>query len=153
MAFPASGGSRQDLGDVLIRVRYAARRIKNIAQDLRTASAAGPILARRPVVVMEELSELRAQLVTLAAVPGLAVYAQDQFGDANLNIVTEYTAMRNALDAVVSWITGAIPKDSVSGRWLLIEEIVSGQRVDRTFSSAETAGMRTVLDALIATID
>ena len=153
MAFPAAGGSRQDLGDVLARIRGIARSIKQIAQDLRTASAAGNIIARRPVTVMESLTQMRAQLITLAAVPGIGDYAKTQFGDSGLDIGAEWLAMRTQLDAVILWVATNIPKDTVSNRWILTEEIVNGLRVDRTFTPAETATMRTVLDALIATID
>jgi len=134
-------------------VRAIARSIKLIAQDLRNASAAGSILARRPVTVMENMTQMRTQLVTLAAVPGLGAYAQAQFGDGTLNIQAEWVAMRDAIDQFISWVSTNTPKDTVSGRWILVDEIVDGLRVDRSFTSAATATMRTALDALIATID
>lgn len=153
MAFPASSGTRLELGDTLSRIRHQASSIKAIAQGLSTAAAAGPIFARRPVTVMETLSEIRAQLETLSAAPGLAAYARTALNDQTLDIVSEYQTMRAALDACISWISTNIPKDAASGRWILAEEIVDGLRVDRTLSVAQTAGLRTALNALAATID
>lgn len=39
-------------------------------------------------------------LITLAP-PGMNAYGQDQFGDPAFNVVTEFTAVKSALDAVI----------------------------------------------------
>lgn len=153
MAFPASGGTIEALSDALNRTRALARAAKLTSVSLRDASAAGPIVARRAVQVMEELSSINDQFNVLKAVPGLGDYAKAQYADANFNIATEFTTMQNALVACVNWITTNIPKDTVSSRWILVEEIVDGKRVDRTLTTVQTAGLRTVLDTLIASIN
>ena len=153
MAFPAYNGTKQHLDEVLARVRSLAHTIKTSSQQLRDASAAGSIIARRIVNHCDSLAQINDQLNTLKAVPGIGDYAKEQFNDANIDIAAEFTAMQNALASTVSWIATNMPKETVTNRWLSVEELVDGKRVDRTLTTAQTAGLRTQLDALIATID
>lgn len=153
MPFPSSGSSRESLSTALARLRATAHGVKQSAQDLRNASAAGNIVARRIVQVMEELTAANERFKTLKTVPGLAEYAKEQFADQGLDIMAEFGAMQSAVVACVTWIQTNMPKDSVSKRWIHVEELVDGKRVDRLLDPASMAGLRTVLDALIATID
>lgn len=153
MPFPSSGSSRESLATALARVRASAHGVKQAAQDLRTASAAGPIVARRIVHVMEEFTAAHERFNAIKTTPGLAAYARDQFADQGLDLAAEVSAMQSALVACVTWIQTNMPKDSASGRWIAVEELIDGKRVDRLLAPAATAGLRTVLDALIATID
>ena len=153
MAFPAYNGTKQHLDEVLTRVRSIAHTIKTSSQQLRDASAAGSVVARRVVNYCDSLAQINDQMNTLKAIPGLVAYAKDQFNDANIDIAAEFTAMQNALASTVAWIVSNIPKETATNRWISVEEIVDGKRVDRLLTVAQTAGIRTQLDALIATID
>lgn len=153
MAFPATGGTKEHLDDVLARTRSLARNVKNHANEIRTASAAGPIAARRIVTMADSFAQINAQFNTLKAAQGLGAYAKSQYDDAAFDIVAEFNAMQTALAGVIAWVVANIPKDSASNRWLAVEELVNGIRTDRTFTSAATAPLRTQLDALIAAID
>ena len=151
MAFPSTDGISQ-LSEVLRTVRELARQIKVESVSLRTRSAAGSISGNAIVNYVDMLSAIRARLATLAQTPGLAAYAAEQFSAPGFDIGAEYVAMVAQIDATVNWIVTNIPKDA-GNRWLAIEEIVNGARVDRMLTSASTAGLRTQLDALTATID
>lgn len=152
MAFPSSTSSKEGLGRALEKVRATASGVKQLAQDLRSATEAGPVTGRRIVQAMEEFTAAYERFESIKTVPGLAEYAKAQFADQGLNIAAEFASMQTALLACITWISTNIPKDA-SKRWLAIEEIVAGKRVERVFSTSETLGLRNVLDTLRATID
>lgn len=151
MAFPSDVGSVTTLSDTWRAVRTLAASVKGRAQALRTASAAGPVTAQQVLDLTVLLAEARARFVTASQVPGLAAYAQDQVGNPSLNVVAEFNAMMVQIDATVSWVRTNLPND---GTYLLAVTLgADGRYAWRTFQSAVTAGLRTQLDALIATID
>jgi hypothetical protein len=92
----------------------------------------------------------KAKFAASASVTGLGQYAKDQFGNQALDIVAEFNAMTSAVDACGTWINSNVPKDG-SGYLLKDKLTVSGVDV-RTFTSAATAGLRTQIDSLLATI-
>jgi hypothetical protein len=155
MAFPSSSGTKQEnLASAWSIARNAAGGIKQRAESLKTSSAAGPIPAASVLDLLTYLADQKLVLSRVAGLTGIAAYAQEQVGDPALNVATEYSNMIAAVDAVRDWVLANFPKDG-SG-YLLVTQFAgdnSGRTVSRQFSSAETAGLRTVLDALIATID
>lgn len=150
MAFPAEGGSREQLADGLSEARSIARTVKRGSQRLHDASAAGDISARGIVIYMDDIQVANDRLAILRVIPGLAAYAKEQYDDAGFDIVAEFVAMTVAIDTVVAWINANIPQGP---RWLEIEEAVNGRLVERMLSPAQTASLRPELLALIATID
>lgn len=129
---------------------YAAD-LKRLALDTKAASAAGPISANVIRQLLDSLLRTKTKLAEVSAISGIAAYAQAQEGDANYNVATEFTAMTNQIDATISWIIGAIPTGT--GGFALLETWSSSGVTVRTFSTAQTAGLRTAIDALVATID
>jgi hypothetical protein len=86
-----------------------------------------------------------------ASVPGIAAYAQQQFNDPAYNVGAEFTAMVNALQAVVAWVVNNFPKDA--NGFLLSHTInANGSRTPRVFTPAQTAGLTTALNNAIVTI-
>ena len=148
MAFP--GTNLYTLNDAFTGLRMLASQIRQQSLSLRSSSAAGPTGFPSILAYLQSLKAQRAKLATLAAVPGLAAYAQAQLGNS-IDIAAEYTAMLGGIDGCVTWMITNIPKDGSS--YLLGAQMDgSGNVTDRTFTSAELAGFRTQLDALIATI-
>lgn len=95
----------------------------------------------------------------VAATPGIGAYATEQYGDGYA-IGPDFGAFTTALQGVVGWLIANIPREPVDAldpegpRYLLLQTLdADGARTDRTFSTAQTAGLRTVLDALIATVE
>lgn len=150
MTFKASGGTTEQLSDVLAKIRAMARTVKGSAQSIHDHSAAGPLSARAIVEFSENLMQTNAEFDRLKALPGLAAYVKNQYDDQTYDIVSEFTAMQAAILSVAAWVETNIPND---GRWLLIEEIVGGRVIQRTFTSAQTDPLRIELVVLIATID
>lgn len=125
--------------------------IKSSAQQLRNASASGPVGANNVITYVGDLADMLDQIAALSAVAGMAAYAQAQTTNGSLNIVTEYNAARTAAIGTRDWIIANFPKDG-SGNLAEKKFDANGRVTLNTFSTAVLAGLRTQLDALIATI-
>ncbi len=155
MAFPSSGGTHQD--DLLFlwrQARVVTRQIKDQASSLRATSAVGSLQANSILGFSAFLYSMRVQLQAAASAVGMNAFAQNQIGDATINIATEFTAMLTQIDSVIAWIIANFPKD---GNGFLLAQTFnadnSGRTVDRPFTTIQMAGFRAVLDGLVASID
>lgn len=100
------------------------------------------------------IDNLRAPLGifnSVASIPGIGAYAQAQFDDPGYDVVAEFTAMVNALQACIDWIVNNFPADA-QGFIQAYKLNADGSRTASTFSSAQTAGLASALNTLIAQI-
>lgn len=152
MAFPSTAGSiPQTLSVAWETARAVAGTIKLQTQSLRTQSAQGNVGASQILNHLTFLADQKVRLQAIAALPGIAAYAQEQVNDPTLNVATEFNAMVAAMDGVRDWVIANFP---ASGGFLQAQSFqADGRTVDRQFSTATLATYRTQLDALIATIN
>lgn len=108
------------------------------------AALAGTIDAQYALNIVANLDRVLATMDTLAALPGMAAYAQQQLGSANYDIAAEYSSMRSALDAVRAWLRTNIPSNAVT--------IVNGTQTYATYAPAATASLRSLVQSAAATI-
>lgn len=103
---------------------------------------------------LASLSFALGRMDETAAVPGIAQYVKDQEGDQGYDIAGEYTAMRAAVTAIRDWIFANMPKQAQGGTdYLLVQELnADGTLADRTFTPAQTASLRTLIDTFRATV-
>jgi len=155
MSFPSSTGTVQDnLAQAWHLARSVASALKQRANALRTAAAAGTVGSSAILDFATYLAEAKLMFNKAAALPGIAAYARAQIDDPTLDIVAEFQAMVAKLDDTTAWVTANFPKDG-SG-FLLARQFQAGntgRTTDRQFSIAQTATLRLALDALIAAID
>lgn len=144
MAYPTG-----NLSVTLDEIDRILSNVKAYCLSCRNKSAAQDITSTNIFDVFSRLKSDRARLEVLRVAPGLGAYAQSQKNNASLNIATEFTAVLNAIDGVTAWITTNFP---VSSTFLLAQTLGANGPVDRLFTTAATAGFRTALDSLIATI-
>jgi len=150
MAFPTD--SRDDLERAWNGVKGAAGQVKASALAVRTSSAAGPIEARAIVVLADQLANANDRLARYTVVPGLLAYVREQINSATFDVVAEYNAMLAQINATRTWIVNNFPKDA--SNYLLYHTFgADGRIVQRTLTTAQTAGLRTQLDALLATLE
>jgi hypothetical protein len=151
MAFPsASGTQAETLESAWAGARATASKVKQIAQQIRAASVAGPVAAQQLLDFLAQLATQQERLAACAAVTGIGSYAQQQF--PSLNLSAEFSSMQTAITNVRTWMVNNFPKDG-SGYLLARQFDGTGRTTDRTFSTAALADFRTQLDGLIATID
>jgi len=150
MAWPASTTA---LSRAVHEANDTALTVRNAAVGLRDDSAAGDVNASRIISMWTRLNDAIAILTALAAIPGIGAWAKDEMNDPDLDVATEFNAMMTAMGDVRDWIATNFPVGTGPGAGYLLEKQFSGtQIVSRTFTPAQTAGLRTELDALIATI-
>ena len=150
MAFPSSNSD--DLASAWSAIRNAAFVVKREAERLSVDSAAGNVEAVRVLQFTAMLSDQNDKFARYTLVPGLVAYVREQISDPAIDIVAEYNAMLTQINATKNWIAANFPKDA-SG-YLLYHQLGADSRiVQRTLAPAQTAGLRTQLTALIATID
>jgi hypothetical protein len=147
MAFIASQATQ---AEALIKAMQRALWVKNVAQAavdrLSSNTGADYILG-----ILDNIRLARAELQTHASVPGIGAYAAAQLNNAGYNVASEFTAMTAAMQQVVSWVSTNFPKDG-NGFILAYTMDASGVRIPRQFTPAQTSGLVTQLNALIATI-
>lgn len=100
------------------------------------------------IFALEMLNNLARAITTFnatSAIPGMQAYAQQQFGTNTYDVATEYTNMVNALVAIQNWLKTNIPSNSVS--------IVNGVLTGNSYTPAQTAALKTLVNNAIATID
>lgn len=153
MAFPAAGGPTfpQTLEVAWASARNVAAQIQNTAINLNTQISAGPVSSQTIINACSYLANLNTQLTAVAAVPGIAAYAQAQVNNAALNVASAFTAMQNALVVVTNWIVANFPVDT--GNFLQAMTFnASGVVQWSNFTSVQLAPLATLLTALSATI-
>jgi hypothetical protein len=114
------------------------------------AALNGTVTSTQVLAMFSHLSNVKAQFSAAAGVSGLAQYAKDQKNSQSLDVVAEFTAMIAAIDTCRSWISTNFPKDA--NGYLLAATLGEAALVDRTFTSAQTVNLKTVLQSLAATI-
>jgi hypothetical protein len=138
------------LGITLSNIDRRILALKTVLQELRSVAAAGPLASSRLLSLYTTLVTERAELVTAAATPGILQYARDQKDNQTLDVVAEFNALVGLIDDLIAWIGTNFPKDA--NGYLLAQTLGPTKPVDRTFTVAQTAGLRTQLDLLIAAI-
>jgi hypothetical protein len=153
MPFPSNSGTASlGLAQALPLAQAVAGNIKFQAQNLVTACGQGPVAANVILNYLTVLADAQLTFAKVAAVPGIAAYAQAQVGDANIS--AEFSAMTSAITAVTNWALANFPVDA-SGflQAIAFTGDSTGRTQQATFTTAQTTGLVTVLNALIATIN
>lgn len=124
--------------------------IKSYCQSVASQLAAGSQKASLIIDIHANLGAAKVRLATWAATPGLAAYAKVQKNNEALDVTAEYQSVLSAINSLLSGVESAFPKDA-SG-YLLREQWAAIGTLERSFTPASTTGLRTLLNAVVATI-
>lgn len=149
MAFP-SDTTRRTLSAGLQRAQSTAGNTKRIAANNHARMASGVITAGGLISLLDNLRGAHSELTTVAAMPGIADYAEEQLGVET--VTQDFGAMLSAIETAAGWIITHLPRAD-DGALKMEDMDAQGRRTERSFSTAQTAGLRSALDAVIATID
>jgi hypothetical protein len=141
MAFIASQITLQKGLDEALNVANQEKAILNNWN----AQLAGNITGIDAMNMLANLKRVLEVFSRVSVLPGLAVYAQQQFGNDTYDVAAEFTTMVNALTATETWLKTNIPSNAVS--------IVNGQLTGATYTPAQTASLKSLVIAAAATID
>jgi len=136
----------------LAQIQAQAKTTKSYLTTKRAEMVLPTVNAMVPLAVIQHLASAIPRLNALAATPGLLQYAKDQYNDQAYNVAAEYTAMANAMTAVLNNLVATFPKDGTNT--YLAYEIINGvgQITQRTFTAAQLAPAVALVDTLLATI-
>lgn len=153
MAYPASDNAFRQSDALELGARVATQ-LKNHAQRVRDRAAAGPLPATVLLSMDEDFRAYKAELQRVAAVPGIVEYAREQYEEPLLDLGVETTTLVAAIDTVLTWVRSTFPAEGAG--YLLARQwnpdTAVGGTVDRSFTTTQTALLRTHLDALIAAV-
>lgn len=139
-----------NLSNKLEDVDRLVEALKATLQNQVSTMAAGSVNASTILGVYVRIKRDYDALGQAAAIPGIAQHAKDEKNDQNLDIVAEFTALRAEMAAVVVWIDANFP---AAGGYIQSHQIAAGVITERPFTSGQTAGLRAVLNSVIAAID
>lgn len=144
MAFPGRG--ENGLASVWSRLQGAAGRIRDRAQ----AFIGNAAISRRDALEFHNyLLDVRAQMELLVTAPGLQTYGQNEINTPSLNLATEYTAMRDAIDVVLLWLIANFP--NTTGE-LRVYTFTSNRVSDIALNPSELSAYKAQLGSLANTI-
>lgn len=133
--------------DVYNLIRANAQSIKAQAQNA-LITLSGPVQTTFIFQVLDQLAGIIAALNQWKAVNGLDAYATQQGYTGSL--VADCGSCVTAAQACIAWIVANFP---AANGFLQSEALnADGSRTPRSFTSAQTAGLQTNLQAFIATI-
>lgn len=151
MAFPSSNNTTS-LGVILTTLQALASQAKSQSQNTVATMQAQSVDTTYVFQVLDRLNWLIATLTAWQGTTGLDAYASAELPGYNGTLTSDITAVINAAQACINWVVANFPKDSTN-TYILAESINSdGTRTLRQFTPTQTAGFRTLMQALIATI-
>lgn len=153
MAYPASTKTLQLW---LAEVDLKAANIKAAAQQQKTLSASGNLSVDDIRRFYDQLVSVNVLFTAAGSVAGIAAYVNTEKQGQVADAAAEFVAMRNQIVATMDWLRVNVPQGNFGGVDYKLafnfpaDNITSSSALK--FTSGQTAGYRTVLDALIATI-
>lgn len=147
MAFPGLGKS--SLSYVWSSVKSTAGRIKDVGGQLTAATS---VTRKSALDYQNFLADSLAALNTWSATPGLLAYAQNEENNPTLDLVAEYTAMKNSIVALQDWLVTNFPKDA-SGNLAVYSFDVNKRFADINLTAGQLTAYKSQVNTLVATIN
>ena len=82
-------------------------------------------------------------------VPGIVEYAKEAESNAGLDIVAEFSALQQTMSDALEWINNNVP---LTATVKPPSEWGDGTLIERVFTPAQTAGLRSTLQTIVDTI-
>lgn len=151
MSFPSS--SQPSLSTALTNVQGYASGVKLQATAAVAFMAANSITTDYVFSVLDRLAGVILTFQTYQNVTGLNAYATANIPGYAGTLTTDITAVISAAQAAIAWVTTNFPKDNTNTYVLAYKLNADGTRTPASFTSVQTAGFQTALNALVATIN
>ena len=132
-------------------IKGVALQLQRQAQSRASSWASGGS-ASEVLAVLDNAVANKARLQTLAAVPGVAAYAQAQENDPGYDIIAEYNALISAIDGVINEIVTTMPTSNPGGFVEAFTLAADGSVTYRTFTAGQLSGVITALNAVVAAV-
>lgn len=134
--------------DAFNAIRSNAAGVKAQAQNALISLQSGPVSSDFLFRMLDQLSSIIAALNTWKVIAGLDTYATAQGYTGSL--AGDCTSAVTAAQSCIAWVVANFP---AAGGFLQSHTLnADGSRTARSFTSVQTAGLQTNLQAFIATI-
>lgn len=153
MAYPAS---TKTLRKWVEEVDQYATVLKSNAQLQHSVSQAGNLDMEQIRQFFNLLVQVNVLFTQAQSVPGIAAYLNAEKQGTVADPVAEFVAMRNAVTVTLDWLRTNVPQGSFGGTDYKLAYLFPANNTEVSstlkFTSGQTAGYRTVLTTLIATV-
>jgi len=150
MALPNS--TTPFLNQALNQILGRAAGIKADATNALAALQGGPVTTSFVFNMIDQMNDAISTLNRFKNTTGLNTYATAQVPNYAGTMTTDINAVISAAQACIDWVVSNFPKDNTN-TWLLAYQLAAdGTRSQRSFSTAQTSGLQTLMQSLIATI-
>jgi hypothetical protein len=146
---PAYRASNQIQADGYAESKRLANSLKTYAQSIVTLCQANNCGGNDVKGIFLALINLITRFNAIAAIPGIAAYAQAQENDNTYDVVAAFNGLLSLVATARDWITTNIPQSS---GYVLLEQWSSSGIAVRVFSNSDTTGLQTALNNVIASI-
>lgn len=138
------------LDQSLTQILGQGSRAKVLCAGARAQMMAGSVDATQIFALLDNLRAFIALIDAHSGTAGLNAYATAQIPGYAGTLTSDIATTRAALVACIDWVVANFP---TAGGYLQSHQInADGTRTQRSFTSAQTAGLRTELSAVLATI-
>lgn len=142
--------SKNSLAYSLNAVQNVAAQAKDRTTSAVATMAAGPVDTIFVFSLLDALNGMIASLNAVKTTTGLDAYATAQVPNYAGTMSSDITATISAAQACIDWVVANFPANA---GFLLGQSLnVDGTRTQRNFTTVATAGFRTALNSLLATI-
>lgn len=147
--YPAS---QLTVRDVFERVNSHILDTHKLVQITRDRSEIQSISRREVLNLKKNMDSTLNYFTTALAKNDIDAYAQQLFGDNELNVGAEFVAMQTALTNLRDWVEANFPKSS--GGQYIIKGVnpQTNQEEDLLFTTEETTQFRVLADVFLATV-
>jgi hypothetical protein len=151
MALPGTGPS---LPEALASVRSIAVRGRTQANGALTTLQGGNVDTNFTFNMLDQFRTFVIQMNLWKNVSGLNAYATANLPNYGGTLTADIDTSIAAATACVAWVTSNFPSQTVGGTTYILAETLNndGSRTQRQFTSVQTAGLQTLLQAFIGTI-
>lgn len=141
------------VAQALIQVLSQAAGVRAQAVNALATLQAGPVTSTWVFNVVDEMRDAISRFNQFRSVTGLNAYATAQIPGYSGSLTADIATTQAAIQACIDWIVTNFPRDPATNTWLLAFQMpADGTRTPRSFSTAQTAGLQTLLAAVIATV-
>ena len=148
MAFKASNILPQSAYN---RARNAALNLRQYCQAKSAVIQTSGMNGNDLLGIIETLKQSSIDFATLKVTPGIAQYAKDQENDQAYDVATEFNALESLVNTAVTNLAASLPVDS--NGYLLLLKLQGSVKDWRAFTSAQLAGIKSDLDAIILAVN
>lgn len=150
MALPSSG--TPSLVQAFGVLMSQAAQIKDGAQNTIAVLAAGPVNTGQIFSILDQLRGVLGSLNQYKNMAGLNVYVTAEVPGYAGTATDDIAVLVNAVQGSIDWVVANFPKDNTN-TWILAYQLsADGSRVQRTFTTPQTAGLRTQLQNIVNAI-